>query len=71
MLLLPALVIVVIAVAIYANRNKNRRRCRWRQSKADSKGALICYRCVSCGAEAFRSNGAPRQCLAGIDAPGL
>ncbi|MBB4174801.1 hypothetical protein GGR93_002589 [Sulfitobacter noctilucicola] len=64
MLFLPFLIIVVVAVAIYANRNKDRRRCSWRQSKQGSKGALIRYNCITCGQEAFRSNGQPRECLA-------
>ncbi|MGC1503473.1 MAG: hypothetical protein WA782_04955 [Sulfitobacter sp.] len=64
MLFLPFLIIVVFVVAIYANRNKDRRRCRWRQSKRDSNGALIHYNCITCGREADRSNGAPRECLA-------
>ena len=71
MLLLPALIIVVIAVAVYAHRHKDRRRCRWRQSKVGSKGALIKYNCITCGAEAFRSTGPPDRCLAAIDAPRL
>ncbi len=71
MLLLPFLIAVVIAVAIYANRNKDRRRCRWRQSRDGSKGALICYNCVTCGEEAFRSNGTPRQCLGKLGKPRL
>ena len=71
MLLLPALIIVVIVVAVYAHRHKDRRRCRWRESKAGSKGALIKYNCITCGAEAFRSTGKPDRCLAGIDAPRL
>ncbi|MDF3412873.1 hypothetical protein HKX54_00250 [Sulfitobacter sp. M57] len=64
MLFLPFLIIVVIAVAIYANRNKDRRRCRWRQNRHESDGALIRYNCITCGQEAFRSTGAPRECLA-------
>ena len=71
MLLLPFLIAVVVAVAIYANRHKDRRRCRWRQSRAGSKGALVKYTCVSCGAEAFRSEGQPRECLARLERPKL
>lgn len=67
MLIIPALIIVV-AVAIYAHRNKDRRRCRWRESKAGSKGALVRYACITCGQEAFRSNGPPKDCLARIGA---
>ena len=70
MLIIPAL-IVIVAVAIYTHRNKHRRRCRWRQSKAGSKGALVRYACITCGQEAFRSTGPPRDCLAKISTRGL
>ena len=62
-MLIPVLIVIVIAVAIYAHRNKDRRQCRWRQSKSGSKGALVKYTCVTCGEEAFRTEGQPRQCL--------
>lgn len=64
-------VLVVIVVAIYAHRNKDRRKCRWRQSSSGSKGALIKYNCISCGAKAFRSAGIPDRCMAGERPPRL
>jgi hypothetical protein len=70
-LFLPFLIIVVVVVAIYANRNKDRRLCRWRRNTQESKGGLIRYNCITCGQEAYRSNGAPRECLARLGTPKL
>ncbi|WP_237267467.1 hypothetical protein [Sulfitobacter alexandrii] len=64
-------VIAVIAVAIYAHRHADTRKCRWREDRAGAKGALMRYHCVTCGAEAYRANGKPDKCLAGLEKPGL
>lgn len=63
--LLIALIIAFVVVAIYARRNAGTRSCRWREDRAGSKGALIKYNCVTCGAEAFRSTGTPDRCMSG------
>jgi hypothetical protein len=65
------LILVGVIVAVYAHRNRKTRRCRWRQSRAGSKGALIKYNCVICGAEAFSSNGTPDSCLSAVGHPKL
>lgn len=70
-MLIFALVIAAIAVAIYAHRNKHKRLCRWRQSKDGSKGALIKYNCITCGAEVYRSTGQPDRCMANFKTPHL
>ncbi|MFT6673896.1 MAG: hypothetical protein ACJAVM_000067 [Sulfitobacter sp.] len=69
--LLIAFVIVVVVVAIVSRRSLRTRQCRWRMDRAGSKGALIKYNCVTCGAEAFRSTGKPDNCLSGIKSPRL
>ncbi len=66
-----ALVIAVIIVAVVARRNAPTRNCRWREDRAGSKGALVKYNCVTCGAEAFRSGGKPDRCLSSLNSPGL
>ncbi len=63
--------IAVLIVAIYAHRNRDRRLCRWRTSRAGSRGALVKYTCITCGAEAFRAQGKPDRCLSSLDRPGL
>ncbi|MDF1727979.1 MAG: hypothetical protein P1U53_09525 [Sulfitobacter sp.] len=70
-MLIVLAVFVILAVAIYAHRYRDRRLCRWRESRADSRGALIKYTCITCGAEAFRAKGAPRECLRAQNRPGL
>ena len=62
--LLIALIIAVVVVAIYARRTAATRACRWREDRDGSKGALIKYNCVHCGAEAYRSTGKPDRCMA-------
>ena len=69
--ILIALVIAVIIVAVVARRNAPTRNCRWREDRAGTKGALVKYNCVTCGAEAFRSNGKPDRCLSSLNKPGL
>ena len=69
--ILIALIVAVIVVAIVARRGAATRNCRWREDRAGSKGALIKYNCVSCGAEAFRSNGKPDRCLSLLQSPRL
>jgi len=69
--LLIALVIAVIVVAIVARHRAPIRHCRWREDRAGSKGPLVKYNCVTCGAEAFRSTGKPDRCLSGLNKPGL
>lgn len=64
-------IIAIVAVAIYAYRHADTRNCRWREDRTASKGALIKYNCVTCGAEAFRANGKPDACLAKLEKPGL
>ncbi|KAJ02806.1 hypothetical protein JQT66_14490 [Sulfitobacter mediterraneus] len=66
-----AFVIAVIVVAIVARRNAGIRQCRWREDRAGSKGALVKYNCINCGAEAFRSTGKPDRCLSGQPKSGL
>lgn len=63
--LLIAFIIAVVVVAIYARKNAATRACRWREDRAGSKGTLIKYNCVTCGAEAFRSTGKPDRCMSG------
>jgi hypothetical protein len=69
--LLIAFIIAVIIVAIYARKNANTRHCRWREDRKGSKGALIKYNCVTCGAEAYRSSGKPDSCLSNLKSHGL
>jgi hypothetical protein len=69
--LLIAAVVVIIVVAIVAYRRSPTRNCRWREDRAGSKGALVKYNCVTCGAEAFRSQGKPDSCLSRLNKPGL
>lgn len=69
--ILIALIIAVIIVAVVARRNAPTRSCRWREDRAGTKGALVKYNCVTCGSEAFRSNGKPDRCLATLNKPGL
>lgn len=71
MLLLLAFIIAVVIVAIYARRTAGTRNCRWREDRAEAKGALMKYNCVTCGAEAFRANGKPDRCLAKLEKPRL
>ena len=71
---MPLLIIAVLAVvvvAVVAWRRAPTRNCRWREDRLGSKGALIKYNCVTCGAEAFRSTGKPERCLAPLNKPGL
>ena len=68
---LIALVIAVVVVALYARRHATTRACRWREDRAGSKGALVKFNCVTCGAEAFRTNGKPDRCLSSLNRPGL
>ncbi|NNE51041.1 MAG: hypothetical protein HKN30_01400 [Sulfitobacter sp.] len=70
-MLIFAFVIAIMVVAIYAHRNRDRRLCRWRTSRAGSKGALIKYTCITCGAEAFRAKGKPDRCLKTLNKPVL
>lgn len=65
------LIVAVVCVAIYARRTAATRACRWREDRAGSKGALVKFNCVTCGAEAFRANGKPDRCLSSLDTPGL
>jgi hypothetical protein len=69
--ILIALIVAVIVVAVVARRNAPTRNCRWREDRAGSKGALMKYNCVTCGAEAFRSNGTPEKCLSSLKTSGL
>ncbi len=69
--ILIALIVAIIIVAIVARRNAPTRNCRWREDRGGSKGALIKYNCVSCGAEVFRSNGKPDKCMSSLKMPGL
>ncbi|MGJ8616009.1 MAG: hypothetical protein ACSHWS_04150 [Sulfitobacter sp.] len=69
--ILIALVIAVIVVAYVARRNAPTRDCRWREDRIGSKGALIKYNCVSCGAEVFRSTGKPNTCMSSLKSPKL
>ena len=69
--LLIAFIIAVVIVAIYARRNAGTRNCRWREDRAGSKGALMKYNCVTCGAEAFRTKGKPDKCLSRLNTPRL
>ena len=71
MLLLIALVIAFVIVAIVARRKAPTRACRWREDRAGSKGALMKYNCITCGAEAFRAQGKPDRCFSGQSAPRL
>jgi len=66
-----ALVIAVIVVAIVARRNAPTRNCRWREDRGGSKGALVKYNCVTCGAEVFRSTGKPDTCMSSLRSPKL
>lgn len=70
-MLIFAFVIAIVAVAIYAHRNRDRRLCRWRESRAERRGALIKYNCITCGAETFRARGKPDRCLRSSKTPGL
>ncbi|MGC1496870.1 MAG: hypothetical protein WA790_13750 [Sulfitobacter sp.] len=69
--ILIALVVAVIIVAVVARRNAPTRNCRWREDRVGSKGALIKYNCITCGAEVFRSNGKPDSCMSSLKTPGL
>lgn len=69
--ILFALIVAVIIIAVVARRNAPTRNCRWREDRAGTKGALVKYNCVSCGAEAFRGNGKPDKCLSSLNRPGL
>lgn len=69
--LLIAFVIAVVVVAIVARRGAATRACRWREDRAGSKGALIKYKCINCGADAFRSTGKPDRCLSNLKSTGL
>jgi hypothetical protein len=69
--MLLALAVAVVVVAFVARRRAPVRRCRWREDRSGSRGALIKYDCVACGAEAFRSTGKPDRCLSGLNKPGL
>ena len=68
---LIALIVAVIIVAIVARRNAPTRNCRWREDCAGSKGALVKYNCVTCGAEVFRSTGKPDICMSALKSPKL
>lgn len=68
---LIALVAAFVIVAIVTYRRGAIRACRWREDRAGSKGALVKYNCVTCGAEAFRSTGKPDSCLSKLNKPGL
>jgi hypothetical protein len=70
-MLIVAFLIAIVIVAIYAHRYRDRRLCRWRESRSESKGALVKYTCVTCGAEAYRAEGKPDRCLANLTKPGL
>nr|WP_246455675.1 hypothetical protein [Sulfitobacter aestuariivivens] len=63
--------VVFGAVLVWNRRHGMTRNCRWREDRAGSKGALIKYNCVTCGAEAFRSTGKPDTCLSRLNKPGL
>lgn len=69
-LLIIALVVLCVVI-IVARMRAPTRNCRWREDRAGSKGALIKYNCVTCGAEAFRSTGKPDSCLSKLNKPGL
>lgn len=62
---------VLVVVAFVAHRRSPTRNCRWREDRAGSKGTLVKYACVTCGAEAFRSTGKPDTCLSRLNRPGL
>ncbi len=69
--ILIALILAFIIVAVVARRKAPTRACRWREDRAASKGALIKYNCITCGAEAFRAQGQPDRCLSGQGVPRL
>ncbi len=69
--ILIALIVAVIIVAIVARRGAPTRNCRWREDRTGSKGALIKYNCISCGAEVFRSTGKPKNCMSALKSSGL
>ena len=69
--ILIALVFAVIIVAIVARRTAPTRNCRWREDRAGSKGALVKYNCVTCGAEVFRSTGTPDKYMQAFKSPRL
>tara|TARA_R110002124_G_scaffold286052_1_gene465787 strand:+ start:671 stop:892 length:222 start_codon:yes stop_codon:yes gene_type:complete len=64
-------IVAVVVISIYQRRNGGKRRCRWRQSRAGSRGSLMKYNCVTCGAEAFSAKGKPDRCLANLKSSGL
>ena len=69
--ILIAFAVAVVIVALIARRTASTRNCRWREDRVGSKGALVKYNCVTCGAEAFRSTGKPDMCLSPLNAPKL
>ena len=71
MLYLLIAVLVFGGILLWNRRRWPQRGCRWREDRAGARGALMRYSCVTCGAEAYRSTGAPDRCLAGLDKPRL
>ncbi|SLN53324.1 hypothetical protein ROA7450_02726 [Roseovarius albus] len=57
MIIVAGLLVAFILVVLFSNRRT--RNCRWRENRRDNQPGQYKFKCMTCGAEVFTSNGKP------------